>query len=327
MTAAPRRARCSAPGKLMLFGEYAVLEGHPAIAMCLDRRIACEACTVPGGDTLELLADGVFAAPVRVPMATLLESRPPVPELSLLWPVLRAHSAVGGGLSLRFDAEFPPIWGMGSSSASTLAAAAALRYLSGEDCPASAIFTEVHAAQKQLQGAASGYDVATQLLGGYVVFEASAEVPMQRVEPPASPPLHWVVGWSRRKASPAEMLRDVRRGVAPGHPLYAEIGSRARRGISMLESGDSLGLGAAMGEGQRLLETLGAVPAELAELVERLRNCAGVLGVRLSGAGGGDCVLILAEQPEQAASAATELGLDVLDVRVEPRGLQREEIP
>jgi len=310
----------------MLFGEYAVLEGHPAVAMCLDRRIACEARTVPGGDTIELLADGVFSAPIRVPVAALDQESPPLPELSLLWPILRAHRGGGGGLSLRFDAGFPPTWGLGSSSASTLAAAAALRDLGGEDCGDSAVFTEVRAAQRQAQGAASGYDVATQLLGGYVLFEDLAERPMQRIEPPASPSLRWVVGWSRRKASTAEMIRAVRRDFPRGHPIYAEIGSLARRGVSLLRSGDVVGLGKALREGQSLLETLGAVPTELGELVDKLQNRAGVLGVRLSGAGGGDCVLILADEPGKAAAAAAELGLEVLDLTLEQRGLQREDL-
>ena len=39
----------SAPGKLMLFGEYAVLEGHPSLALCFDARMRC-AARAGGGD-------------------------------------------------------------------------------------------------------------------------------------------------------------------------------------------------------------------------------------------------------------------------------------
>lgn len=326
MSTAPGRARCSAPGKLMIFGEYAVLEGHPALAMCLDRRIACEAEAVPGGDALELQSKAILAAPIQVPLAQLEQEAAPREALSLLWPVLRAHAPRDAGLRLRFDAEFPPTWGLGSSSASTLAAAAALRSLAGLDWGGRAIFTEVLAAQRQLQGAASGYDVATQLLGGFVAYEDAGEARMRCVEPDPSAPLHWVVAWSRRKASTGEMIRAVRRSFPVGHDLYAEIGALARRGIDLLAVGDARALGAALNEGQRLLQALGAVPSDLVELLVGLQSADGVLGARLSGAGGGDCVLILADDPVAAAQAAEALGLELLGLSPEKRGLRQEDL-
>jgi len=311
----------------MLFGEYAVLEGHPSLAMCLNRRIACEAAYVPGGDALEVESEAVLAAPLRVSMDALEQASAPVPELSLLWPVLQAHAPRDAGLSLRFDADFPPNWGLGSSSASTLAAAAALRTLAGEDWAGRAIFTEVLAAQRNLQGAASGYDVATQLLGGFVAYEDAGEVQMRRIEPSPSAPLYWGVGWSRRKASTGEMIRRVRSRFPVGHEIYTEIGALARQGIDLLSGGDAPGLGAALNEGQRLLASLGAVPADLAEVVDRLQECPGVLGARLSGAGGGDCVLILAENPGAAAAASERVGLEALALRPEKQGIKQEDLP
>jgi mevalonate kinase len=309
----------------MLFGEYAVLEGHPALAMCLDRRIACEVEAVPGGDAIQLRSDAAFAAPIEVPLALLDEAAAPRAELSLLWPVLRAHAPRDAGLRLRFDAEFPPTWGLGSSSASTLAAAGALRALAGLDWQGRAVFAEVLAAQRQLQGAASGYDVATQLLGGFVAYEDAGEAQMRRVEPGAAEPLHWVVGWSRRKASTGEMIKQVRRSFPIGHEIYAEIGALARRGIDLLAAGDVRALGAALNEGQRLLHALGAVPSDLAELLATLQSVDGVLGARLSGAGGGDCVLILADDPAAAAQAAEALGLELLGLSPENGGIRQED--
>jgi len=322
---APGRARCSAPGKLMLFGEYAVLEGHPALAMCLDRRIACEVEAVPGSDVIELHSEVVFAAPIQVPLAQLEQEAPARAELSLLWPVLRAHAARDVGLKLHFEAQFPPTWGLGSSSASTLAAAGALRALAGMDWQGAAIFNEVLAAQRQLQGAASGYDVATQLLGGFVAYQGSAPAQMRRVEPAGGEPLHWVVGWSRRKASTGAMIQQVRRSFPTGHEIYAEIGALARRGIELLAAGDVRALGTALNDGQRLLQALGAVPSDLTELLATLQSADGVLGARLSGAGGGDCVLILADDPAAAAQAAEAVGLELLGLSPEDGGLRQEE--
>jgi mevalonate kinase len=309
----------------MLLGEYAVLEGHSALAMCLDRRIACEAELIPNSQRLRIESEQVFPVPFDLDMSTLSHADPPAAELRLLWPVLRAHAPKVGGLSLRFDANFPPTWGLGSSSASTLAAAGALRALSGEAAVGSSVFREVHSAQRSLQGAASGYDVATQLLGGYVVFSDDVFPAMERVEPPSSSTLHWVVAWTGRKADTGDMIRDVGSRFPVGHPIYAEIGALTSRGVESLRGGDLEALGQALSEGHALLGTLGAVPQDLADRIQTLQDSSDVFGARLSGAGGGDCILVLASDREGAIRTCEKQGFEVLPLAPESRGLVEEE--
>ena len=299
----------SAPGKLMLFGEYAVLEGHRALAMCVDRRIRCSVRR--GGARLRLEAPGVFEPCIDLPAVTLRSSACPDPRLALLWPVLRRHLEVGA--ELRFEAEFPPVWGLGSSSASTLAAAAALAGVSPDR------FTEARDAQRALQGAASGYDVATQLLGGYVAYRDGDPAEMIRVQPGAEP--DWIVAWSGAKAKTGAMIGRVRERFPVGSTVYAAIGALAELGITLLRTGDLSGLGEALDEGQALLASLGAVPDELGARVREIQGAAGVLGARLSGAGGGDCVLILAGDRAAALEAVRRAGLEPLPLAPEPLGL------
>ncbi len=305
----------SAPGKLMLFGEYAVLEGHRALAMCLDRRIRCTATR--GGDRLRIDAPGVFDPPIDVPAAALAEATPPDDRLRLLWPILRAHLD-GTGARLTFDAGFPPTWGLGSSSASTLAAAAAL---AGAADPA-ARFAEVRAAQRALQGAASGYDVATQLLGGYVAYRDGDPAAMERVEPGCV--LRWVVAYTGVKVKTGPMIGRVRERFPPGDAVYAEIGALAEHGIDRLVAGDRVALGRALNDGHDLLRRLGAVPDDLHDRVVSLRRSTDVIGARMTGAGGGDCVLVLAANPLFARVVAEEHGFEVLDLHPEPEGLRLE---
>ena len=65
MTERGQVASFSAPGKLMLFGEYAVLEGYPSLAMCLDRRIRATARVLPGEPRVVVDAPAVLAQPFR----------------------------------------------------------------------------------------------------------------------------------------------------------------------------------------------------------------------------------------------------------------------
>lgn len=309
----------SAPGKLMVFGEYAVLEGHPAVALCFDRRIRCTATAGGGGlrfDAPSLLGD---RGPLLIPE---LGSVAPDPALRLLWPLLREAVPALGGLTLRFEAGFPHFWGLGSSSASSLAAVAATWTLLGRPVARSELFAAVRGLQRAHQGAASGYDAATQLLGGVVRFVGGDAPVFERIPVPVT--LGWVVAWTGVKASTGAMIRDARARYPLGDPLYARIGDLAREGEACLRTGDVVALGAAMNEGHSLLSELGAVPDDLEGLILALQGDPCVHGARLAGAGGGDCVLILAEDPEGAAQAARAHGFDVLPVRFEEQGLRAE---
>ncbi len=309
----------SAPGKLMLFGEYAVLEGHPAVALCFDARIRCTAAAGGGAlrfDAPSLLGD---AGPLIVDD---LPTEAPDPALCLLWPLLRAAVPVLEGLTLRFEAGFPHTWGLGSSSASSLAAVAAVNTLLGRSIQPRELFWTVRALQRGVQGAASGYDAATQLLGGAVRFVGGDTPVFQRIPVAGAP--QWIVAWTGVKASTGEMIRDVRSRHPVGHGIYGRIGALAGQGEACLRAGDLPGLGAAMNAGHELLSELGAVPDDIEGLVLALQGDPCVHGARMAGAGGGDCILILAQDPPGASQAARAHGFEVLPIRFEEHGLRAE---
>jgi mevalonate kinase len=310
--------RASAPGKLMLFGEYAVLHGYPAVALCLDRRISC---TATPGKRLVLYSPGVFEPAIDLPVSALESETPPDSRLGLLWPLLRRYAFEG--VTLSFEAGFPPTWGLGSSSASTLAAAAALVRHFGHEVSDEQLFSAVHEAQRSLQGRASGYDAATQLLGGYVSYRMGDPPTMLHVDPPLGR-LRWVVGYTGRKARTGSMIRDVEGRHPAGSDIYEEIGALAEQAVPRLQAGDATALGVLLNAGHARLEKLGAVPDDLAAVVRALQGDPDVLGARMSGAGGGDCILILADDPAYAARAAEQHGLQILDLQPESQGLLYE---
>ena len=230
----------------------------------------------------------------------------------------RARHAGEGGLSLSFEADFPTTWGLGSSSASCLAAAAALAG------PGAERFDEVLAAQRALQGSASGYDVATQLVGGFVLYRGGEEPTMERLEVPE---LQWIVAWTGSKVSTGAMIPRVRERFPSGHVIYSHIGALTEVAAALVVGGYARALGEAMNEGQVLLDQLGAVPPELGALVTDLQRDESVLGARMTGAGGGDSILLLVSDRERASSAVSSRGLEVLDLGPESDGLRLEEAP
>ncbi len=141
-----------APGKVVLLGEYAVVDGAPAIVAAVDRGVRCVASPAP---TLAIDA----------------------PDDRFVGPAL--HDATG---SYRFTSWNPPATpskaGLGSSAAATVAAVTARRAI--EDLPhdpaaAQAAATAIH---RVVQGSGSGIDVAASCHGGVLRFTLTETHPI-----------------------------------------------------------------------------------------------------------------------------------------------------
>jgi phosphomevalonate kinase len=172
----------SAPGKLILSGEYAVLDGAPAICAAIDRR-AHVTLSVNAEDHHTVSAPGFSNQQGRFRESDgELEWLTAGDDFTLLDDVWRAANArVSGGLSLVLDtSEFLDAGsgiklGVGSSAALAVALAAALAELAG---PGADVANIAFAAHRRFQGGhGSGADVACSITGGlieYTVGEANS---------------------------------------------------------------------------------------------------------------------------------------------------------
>ena len=79
------------------------------------------------------------------------------------------------------------------------------------------------------------------------------------------------------------------------------IGMIARRGIQSLREGDYAAVGRAMSENQIMLQGLGVSCPELENLIRAAAPTA--LGAKLTGAGGGGCMVALTTNPKQTSEA------------------------
>lgn len=173
-----------APGKLVLVGEYGVLDGAPAIALAVNRGVQCTVSpassmqiTTPDGDTR-------FVGPA------LADAPPAHYQFS-------AHHPTG--------LQSKPGFG-GSAAACVCACIAAGR-------PAA----DAVAIHRQVQGGGSGIDVATSIHGGMIRFEAGAVTPHDPVVPiviwsgasaRTQPMVDRYLAWSARDAF-TQASRDI----------------------------------------------------------------------------------------------------------------------
>ncbi len=325
----------SAPGKAVLCGEYAVLDGAPAIAMAVSRRARVRV-TETGDAWHRVSAPGLHPLPAvfRSDAAGSLawrDGRGDARRFALLEQVWRAAAPPWrAGLDLVIDTRpffrepGGPKLGLGSSAALAAALAAAL-------CDAAAstgdLYRTAAVAHRHFQdGRGSGVDVAAAVHGGVIGYRMEAGQ-AERLDWPGG--LYFELLWSGRPASTAGKL--ARLAAAP-------------RGASADGLGDAAAAAAACWQAGRagaILESLRAYTAALRRFSDdhdlgvfdgghrELAGEAHGYGVvyKPCGAGGGDIGIAFAG--ERAALAAfaessRSRGFEPLAAACDARGARRE---
>ena len=103
------------------------------------------------------------------------------------------------------------------------------------------------------------------------------------------------------------------------------IGSVARRGLEALVAGNYDAVGHAMSENHLLLRGLGVSSPELESLIQAALPTS--LGVKLTGAGGGGCMVALTRMPKETSEAIELAGGRTLISRIGNEGVRLERRP
>jgi phosphomevalonate kinase len=325
--------QASAPGKVVLLGEYVVLDGADALVMAVDRR-----CTV------ELARTGAANCSLTMRLPDTVESvfAPGEPSGSALVDAILADPGLGPPTgcwratidSSGFFADGLKL-GLGSSAAALVAfAGAAWRAAGRPGQPDLKALIQCHRAFQG--GAGSGIDVAASLSGGCLEFRLGPdrEAAIGSVRPPKSVGFAGV--FAGGSASTPDMVGKYRRwadsGTTAGLDLRRRLAAVASRGCAAAAADDGGSFVAAMGEYGRCLAELGqAMGADLVTPEHRqIGELAAGMGLayKVSGAGGGDVgiacgldSLALGSFADKAAAA----GFHVVPLEVDTRGLVVEE--
>jgi len=317
-TATTKETTVSAPGKLFLIGEYAVLQGHPAVVAAVDRRVTGR--FVPGAAPTTPLVQKVVEA-VR---AYLLDDGGTPPEGA---PELDSSALAAGTVKL----------GLGSSAAVAAAGVGAMLEAAGCDIQYTRglAFTLARHAHFNFQdGVGSGADVAAAVYGGIIRYARRDDG--VDVQPTALPDTVELIVFSTGKPSQTVGHIAALQTFAarqPGHYLERMKGICAAaddfiRGCETADARSVVSAAAlanaelaALGEGMGLPIVTPAL-AEAATLAEALGGAA-----KPSGAGGGDVgVAFLTDggAAETFRQRAPHIGLEILSIRTGASGLRRE---
>lgn len=298
--------RVSAPGKLMLLGEHAVVHGRPCLVTAVDARLTMTLTRAEAG-TFSIEAPDVGVQGVRGLLADAFrDGRAFAPGTRFIESALRLfHQQVGlsHGVAISTRSDFASTLGLGSSSATVACALFGLAQIEGVAVPPEQLFEWGLQTIRQVQGTGSGFDLAAAIFGGTLLYQ----VEPRRIEPLEVPALPLLTAYSGIKADTATYVSRVTARQA-AHPAAVEhifdaMGLLALEGRAALLQGDWARLGELMDMQHGLAHALGVDVRQTAALVFAARE-AGAWGAKLSGAGGGDCVIALVPPERRAAVIA-----------------------
>ena len=286
----------TAPAKLILCGEHAVVYGRPAIALPLgDVRASAAVASGPPGTGLRLLAPDLGEA-----WAATAAPDNPLSELALT--VAARFGLAGADLTVTLGSAIPIASGMGSGAAIGTALVRALAAHSGVVLPPAEVAALVYASEQRFHGTPSGIDntvVAYEQALWYV------RPPSTNHHGPSTPtlapirigtPLTLVVGDTGVRSATKLPVGAVRAAwqadPATYEAYFAAVGDVVTQARAALANGELLRLGQLLDANQALLEQLGVSSPALEQLVAAARS-AGALGAKLSGAGWGGVMLAL----------------------------------
>ncbi|MFH1775015.1 MAG: mevalonate kinase [Methanobacteriota archaeon] len=291
----------SAPGKVILFGEHAVVYGEPALAGAIDRRVYVHATKIPSG--------------VKIVSDKSKDFRYAKKAVELAFD----YTGRKCGLDIKVDSELPPASGLGSSAAVSVATILAVSKLLGAKLSRAEIAKLGHRAELEVQGAASPTDTAISTFGG-VLFIQPKKQKYQRIN--ATLPM--VVGYTGIERSTKMLVQNVKslKEKFPEivNPIIKDIGKITREAKRRLENNEDVG--ELMNINHGLLDALGVSTEKLNELVYAARN-AGAKGAKLTGAGGGGCMIAYApKNAEKVARAIEKCGCAALKTGISGEGVR-----
>jgi len=280
-------SKASAPGKVILFGEHAVVYGQPALAVPVTQVQA------------EVRIDKIFSPGIRInapniqlneKLDSLAASHPLAATVRNTLAALEAGPL--SGVTILVRSSIPVASGLGSGAAVSVAIIRALSNHLKKDLTDKQVSALAFETEKLYHGTPSGIDNTVVTYAKPVYFVKGQPIEILHVRKPFT----IVIGDTGIPASTKESVRDVRiqrhKNPERYETIFAAIGSIAKTACQLIESGMPESFGPLMDENHALLRSMNVSSPELDNLVEAARK-AGALGAKLSGGGRGGNMIAL----------------------------------
>lgn len=302
------KIQTSAPGKLMLLGEHAVVYGYPCLVTAVDNRLYVSA------ELHKKNEDEIIA--------------PQVKESNFVKETLKVFKSkyhILDNLKIETQSEFSHTVGFGSSSAVTVATLKALSILLDIPLSAKEIFDLSYEVVLAIQSVGSGFDVAIADYGHTLYFVGGGK----EIRPLKNDEMHLVVGYSGTKADTPTLVKKVsalrKEKKEEIDRIFDSIGKLVEQATECIQIKKWEELGKLMTQNHTFLQSLDVSTDRLDSMVHTAVE-AGAYGAKLSGAGGGDCMIALVNEDKREAveKGIESAGGEVIRVKTNAEGVRVE---
>ncbi len=297
----PRLGTGAAPGKLVLFGEHAVVYGRPAVAAGLGCGLGATVEANQGGATLSIPRWGKSGLVVRLAEDRGIEAVARAFRIALQVVGLDAESPVHVTLAGRL----PLGVGLGSSAAFAVSVLRGLADYQGVELSIGELMDGAQAVEQVFHGNPSGMDHTVVTHGGCLRFQRDQSPIFRPVE--CAEPVPVVIASTPRQGTTREAVDGVRARYeaqpGPFERLFDTIAEITEAGIEALAVGDFGALGRLFDLNHGCLNACGVSSVKNERMVNLARD-AGALGAKLTGAGCGGAVVAITPDGGQAVERA-----------------------
>jgi len=311
--------RGSGFGKVILFGEHFVVHGVPGIVSAIDSTVDAEVKKIVEGITVKDERKGAkdYTKAKRTQQKESIERM-------LKTMGIDSEKA---SLEIWLGGNLPSFSGIGASAASSVAIARAIAEEFKMDLSDEKINEIAYEAEKAYAGTPSGIDNTAATYGGLIWFKRNLSGGPDTIEKLSiRKPVEIVMGDTGIVADTKEMVAGVaarkKRNPEKYNVLFKQAEDLAFIARKALEEFDLRKVGKLMNENHRLLQEIEVSCKELDYLVNLARE-KGAFGAKLTGGGGGGCMVALTpskELQEAVATAMEKEGFKVLRTKI---GIQK----
>jgi mevalonate kinase len=316
-----KKILCKAPAKVIISGEHAVVYGFPALVAAVNiyAKVSVEAFDEIGSH--EIYSDRYGAAKM---IGKALSGPSSLKPVATVITAFQESEPFRGRLRIRIDSEIPPASGMGSSASVSVALANALLKLVYDTPKEEKVFSLAMEGERVAHVNPSGVDVAAALYGGIVLFQKGRII--ERIQECTGVLLLADSGMERMTSDMISKVASVK-NEEPDlfNIVMASIGEVTRK-MSTALSKDLSEAGLLMTLNHVLLSRLGVSNQRLDSLVWTSIS-SGAYGAKLTGGGGGGCVLTLVDEGSlrNVEEALHNLNAPTAVLRIVEKGVYSEE--
>lgn len=314
--------KASAPGSLMLLGEYGVLHGKHALVCAVNKRITV--MLTPRTDQIIEIQSSLHGHySTEVGKITVEQ-----PFQFVLGVLQQYANKMKMGCDINIVSDFSDKVGLGSSAAVTVATLAAVSNWLNIRMSNSEMVRQARTVVRSIQGVGSGADIAASVHGGIVGYQAQ---PLFMEKFTITHPI--TVLYSGYKTPTVDAIKRVQDNFTDHQGVFRQlcnaIGQCAIEGMQFVRAQDWAKFGKIMNMQQGMMESLGVSSKLLHDMVEDLRKQTGILGAKISGSGLGDCVIGLGKLPVQYTYICTGLitrGIQCIPIEMTLQGVHCEKV-